>query len=371
MISTLYTVGTLAGSFALPFVGRQIDRRGVRMVTTVISVLLGLACIYMNFVRNAVMLAIGFVALRMFGQGSLTLACQTVINRWWVRRRGTMMGIANLVSMPAMGLFPGIVNGLILSMGWRSTYVLLGLIVMGVMVPTSLIFFRQQPEDYGLRPDGSASQEENGQALAEDPPEVHWTVSEAVRTPAYWIIVLGLAALGGLSTGLFFHMVSIVRDNGLSADVAAAIFLPTALTGSLVALASGILIDRIPARFLLAGALFLQACSLIMAQSLSGSEMALLYGVILGATNGLQMAVSGVVMAKYFGRRHLGSINGVGSTIMIAGSALGPMPFGIARDLLGSYNLVLSIAAVLPLVLGVASLFTRQPHKHQENCSPG
>ncbi|MCB0126282.1 MAG: hypothetical protein KDE58_28690, partial [Caldilineaceae bacterium] len=67
--------------------------------------------------------------------------------------------------------------------------------------------------------------------------------------------------------------------------------------------------------------------------------------------------------AKYYGRRHLGSITGVTTTVTVGASALGPMPMGIARDLLGSYGLTLKLLAILPLVLAVASLFVDRPEK--------
>ena len=51
---------------------------------------------------------------------------------------------------------------------------------------------------------------------------------------------------------------------------------------------------------------------------------------------------------------------------MIAGSALGPMPLGIARDQMGSYNVILSIFAVLPLILAVVSLSSGQPRKRDD-----
>ena len=92
LISTLYTLGTLIGSFALPIVGYQIDRRGARLMVGVITALFGLACVYMGYVQNAVMLGFGFIALRMLGQGSLGMVCTNVINQWWARRRGPSDG---------------------------------------------------------------------------------------------------------------------------------------------------------------------------------------------------------------------------------------------------------------------------------------
>ena len=68
LVSTLYTVGTLVGSFALPIVGRQFDHRGARITMTTIVLLFGLACVYMGFIQNALMLGVGFALIRMLAR---------------------------------------------------------------------------------------------------------------------------------------------------------------------------------------------------------------------------------------------------------------------------------------------------------------
>jgi sugar phosphate permease len=196
--------------------------------------------------------------------------------------------------------------------------------------------------------------------------EEHWTSSEAVRTPAFWIVGMGLASMSMLSTGLQFHMVSIFEDGGLSASAAAAAFGSIALTSAVVRIVSGIIVDRVPVRFLLFAALVGQVASLVMAPRLHDAPTALSYGVVLGITNSLALTVSAVVWAKYFGRRHLGSISGIASLVLVGGSALGPMPMGIARDLLGSYDTVLTAASALPLLLAVAVLSVRRPRRDSE-----
>ncbi|MEZ4623128.1 MAG: hypothetical protein R2867_47565 [Caldilineaceae bacterium] len=95
---------------------------------------------------------------------------------------------------------------------------------------------------------------------------------------------------------------------------------------------------------------------------LSTIFLAIAFGVVLGATSGLQRTVSTVAWAKYYGRLNLGSISGVTSTVTVGASALGPMPMGIA-DLLGSYGLTLKLLALIPLALAVASLFVDRPEK--------
>ncbi len=364
LVSTLYTAGTLVGSFALPLIGRQIDARGPRRMVVLISLGFGVACIYMGFVGSAIMLGIGFVAIRMLGQGALGLVSQYTINQWWVRRRGMVMGLSGLgMSLLGLGFFPSLIQQMIDNYGWRTAYPVLGISVLLIMLPLGYFFYRNQPEAYGLKPDGGARLNKVTGAVEETPAEEEWTLDEVIHTPAFWIIAAGLASMSMLSTGLFFHAVSIFDDNGLSAAVAASAFVPVALTTALVNLVGGFLVDRISPRYLLASALVCQAVVLVMAHSLGSVSMALFYGVVLGTTSGLQRTVSSVIWANYFGRRYLGTITGATTTIMIAGSAFGPMPFGIARDLLGSYNTVLNITAFIPLGLAVVALFLRRPQK--------
>ena len=120
---------------------------------------------------------------------------------------------------------------------------------------------------------------------------------------------------------------------------------------------------RVPLRLMLALSLLLQIVSLVMGPRLSGVPMALAYGAILGLTSGLMRTVTGVAWAHYFGRQHLGAIAGLAATIGQAGSALGPMPLGIARDLMGRYDTALLVSAALPLALAVACLVVRAPQR--------
>lgn len=364
-VSTLYTIGTVMASFALPLVGRQIDRRGSRLVIVIIAILFGLACLYMGVVRNAIMLGIGFFALRMLGQGSLSLVSRTVINQWWVRRRGFAIGIVGMgYALLGRGGFPLLINALIPLYGWRVTYFILGLLLLLAMVPLGWLLVRDRPEVYGLQPDGRRTtvRTPDRDTKADGSwSEAHWTLSEAMRVAVFWVVASGFAAMSMLSTGLTFHIVSIFTDGGLTPTIAASAFVPIAVTSAVVQLGSGVLVDRIAMRILLAAALFLHAIILLMAPHLHTIEMAIGFGIIMGAASGMQMTVGGVVWAMYFGRRHLGSIAGAMATMSVAASALGPMLFGIARDLVGSYTLVLTLSAALPVGLGVVNLFFGRP----------
>lgn len=362
LVSTLYTAGTLTASFVLPFVGRQFDRHGARLTITLVALLLGLACIYMSFVRNAVMLGIGFFLLRQLGQGSLSLASKNVVNLWWVRRRGRVMGYMGVFGALLGGLFPFLINSLIPLYGWRWTYVILGVMVAGIMVPLGWIFVRNRPEDHGLYPDGeppASSEQSAGQPL-----EVNWTLPQVLRSSAFWVTAIGMSSMSMLNTGLYFHIFSVFDDAGLSSTVAASVFVPIAATAAGMQLVAGFLVGRVQLRVLLALTLIMEAGVLLAAPRLTSVVSAYAFGVGWGIQSGLELLVMSVIFANYYGRQHLGAIAGFASTILVGASALGPMPIGIARDLLGGYSAVLTASAAVPACLAVACLLFGKPARH-------
>ena len=366
LVSTLYSIGTLVGSFSLHFWGRQIDQRGSRTMVTWIALLFGLACIYMGFVQNALMIGLGFILIRMLGQGSLGLVSQTVINQWWVRKRGLIMGISGLlVALLGMGAFPNLVYALISAFQWRAAYRILGLMLLFLMAPLGFFLFRNRPEDYDLNPDGIRASADSDVHVDESIADLeeNWSLQEAFQTNAFWILLVGLAAFAMFSTGLFFHLVSLFADRGLDAAVAASVFVPVALAAAVANLASGFITDHIPLRFLLALALLLQAGSLLLIQFLHGTASAFLFGIILGATNGVARTLSSVAWPSFFGRENLGSIYGFATTAGVIGAALGPIPFGFVRDSLGSYRIALFVAAGICVLLGLLSLTVQKPIK--------
>lgn len=371
-VSSLYTIGTLLASLLLTYVGLLIDRFGPRIVMAVATVLLGLTCIYMSSVQGLITLGIGFFLLRLLGQGSLSLVSTNAINQWWMHRRGTVLGVSGAVSgLFGLGVGPNLLNWLVGRYGWQMSYIFMGLVLIFIGAPIVYFFLRSRPENYGLLPDGvktsTAARSERsatGAATSALPvTEENWTLAEAMRTRIYWVFTLGMSSIAMLSTGLTFHMISIFEDNGVGAELAAAAFVPVAMTMAVVNVISGVLVNRIRLRDLAAGSLVLQAIALWMVPYLGFAGLAMVFGIVLGTVFGLMRTVSTVAWARYFGRLHLGTIAGLYSTITAASSALGPLPMGLARDLLGSYNSTLNLLAFLPLVLGITCLFVDVPQK--------
>ncbi|MEJ2665685.1 MAG: MFS transporter, partial [Deinococcales bacterium] len=205
-VSLLYTIGTVTGSFVLPFVGRFIDRRGPRVAVIVVAALFALACGYMGLVRNVVMLLLGFVLVRGLGQGSLSLVSQHVVNLWFVRRRGLAVGMMGLGMAVATAVFPMLIEALIGRYGWREAYVLLGLAVAVTILPVGALLFRSRPETFGLAPDGVARLGTPSEARRDE----EYTLGQARRTRTFWLFVAGNTMVAILTTALIFHHFSIM-----------------------------------------------------------------------------------------------------------------------------------------------------------------
>ena len=352
-VSLMYTLGTLAASFALPFVGRFIDRRGPRLAVAIIAALFALACVWMGFVSNLVTLFFGFLLIRGLGQGSLSLVSLYVVNVWFVRRRGLAVGMTGLGFAVATAFFPLLIEALIAQFGWRTAYMLLGGLVAVTILPLGALLFRGHPERFGLRPDSGRV------TVADTLTETNLSLAEARRTATFWLFVAGGVCVAALSTGLVFHHYSIMAEGGLDRLAAATVFLALGFIVAGANLTTGVLVDRVPPRFLLSVAMGGMTAALLMATHVSGRPTLLLYGALLGLTQGMNGALGASVFAYYFGRKHIGSIKGFVTTMTVAGTAFGPFLFALGFERAGGYAPVLLLSAAVPVVIGVGALFLR------------
>ena len=355
-VSLLYTLGTLAGAVALPFVGRALDRWGPRVLVVAVSAGLALACVWMASVRDLTGLAIGFVLIRGLGQGALGLVSLHAITIWFVRRRGLAIGLTGVGMAAATAFFPLLIEGLVSAWGWRTAYAALGGLVALTILPLGALFFRRDPERYGVTPDAR-------RPLPPPPPgreEVTVSADQARRTLAFWYLAASIATISALSTGLVFHHFDLMSVRGMDRLAAAGVFVPLAFVAAGANFGAGLLLDRVAPRFMVCAMLLAMAASLVAATLVQGPSL-WLYGGLLGLTQGTMGAVSGTVFAAYFGRRAIGGIKGTAQTLSVGGAAAGPVLLAWGQSAAASYVPVLLIAALWPLGLAVGALFVRRP----------
>ncbi|MBF2014930.1 MAG: MFS transporter [Rivularia sp. T60_A2020_040] len=357
-VSLLYMFGTLGGSFTLPFIGRFIDRKGPRYAVIAIALLFALACVGMGFVQGLITLGLGFIAIRGLGQGALGLVSVNVINLWFVRRRGLAISLSGIGFALGMAVFPLLIEFLITQFGWRTTYMILGGVVAVTILPVGALIYREQPERYGLQPDGKVTVTQT-----QHREEINHTVATARRTFTFWLFAAGGFCVAALGTGLIFHHYSIMAASGIERSVAAIVFVPFGFVTATTNFVTGILMDRISPRLLLGVMLILLCAALIMAVRVTGAESMLAYGCLLGLMQGMSGVIQAGVYAYYFGRSHLGSISGLATTILVAGTAFGPVLFATGFDKFGSYAPILTFSIILPSAIALTAFWVEMTQK--------
>ena len=355
-VSTAYLIGTLIAALGLPRIGQQIDRAGVRRAMTAIGIAFGIALVAMAGVQGFVTLTIGFVAIRLFGQGSLMLASTVSVTLWFDKRRGTVLGIFSTGTAILMAFVPVGLSLVIESFGWRIAWVVAGVLIWLVVVPIARYGMIDRPSDVGQVPDGPNPKRTR-------PPKEHEgddaTRREALRTYRFWILLSSTATVGMLSTALNFHQISLLTDAGLTSTEAAVMFLPQVIGAGAAGLLFGFLSDRLTGRWLIPMGMGLLAISLLAAANLTPGLAVVLYAVSLGAAGGATRSISATLLPRWFGVRHIGEIQGTASFVNVASTALGPVAFALARTASGGYSGAATWFIILPLIAGVAATTIR------------
>jgi MFS family permease len=364
-VSSAYAVATLIAAFGLPYVGRMVDRFGVRRVLLVVASLFGLAQIGFGAVGNLALLALGFATLRFLGQGSLMLCSANLVSQWFSRKRGFALSLMGLGFAATMAAHPPLAQWLIDAVGWREAWLWLGIATWLLLLPPILLLVQNRPEDLGLQPDGDAAPEDGGAASGAQGAALGLRAGEALRTGAFWVIALSLATLSMLVTGLFFHQVSIFASLGLSTQLAASIFPVSAITMVLTMPLIGRLLDRLPTQPVFACGMLTMSTAMIALTFVQSPVSAIVYAVVFGVANAVIHTHMTFLWPRFFGRRHLGSIQGVAQTIGVVGASLGPLPLGVAYDLFGSYAGALWLFALQPVACAGAILLMRPPRLEQ------
>jgi MFS family permease len=362
-IALAYMIATLVAATGLPFMGRLIDRFGPRRVVLVVAALLGPACIGFGAVSGLLWLALGFAALRYLGQGSLTLNCSNLVAQWFERRRGFAFSLMALGFAASMAVHPPLAQWLIDTVGWRQAWVWLGVITWALLLPLIIAFVQNKPEDLGLSPDGAApdGEAQDREAAPRQGDEIGLTLRQSMHTTAFYIVAAGMFVMSMLVTSLHFYQVSIFEAQGLSKQIAAWMFPVSALTMVVTMPLVGLMLDRFRTEYIFAGTLVVMSAALVAVTFVSDLPSALAYAVVFGLNNAGTMTLFGYMWPRYFGRRHLGSVQGAGQMIGVVGAALGSLPLGIAFDLVGGYTEVLLILSVPPLACAGIALFLRPP----------
>ncbi|MDJ0865445.1 MAG: MFS transporter [Myxococcota bacterium] len=373
--SNAYLLGTLGAAALLPRAGGWIDRLGVRAAALCAALALGAVVAVLSqadrVARAAAavtaldpgaagfaVLTLLFVGLRFLGQGVLTLVSNTMLARWFDRRRGLATAISGLFVAFGFGYAPRLLDAWIERAGWRGAWLEIAVLEVVGMGLLAWLFYREDPASCGLTLDGAAASPEQGDPRPAPPAS---TRAEALRTRAFWVLTASLALQGTVLTGITLHIVDIGAEAGLGRTAAVSLFLPMAVVSTAAGALVGWLADRVPIRTLVLSLLGWEALGFAASAHLGDPAGFWLAAFGLGVAGGHFSVLSAVGHPRFFGLRHLGAIAAASMSTVVVGSALGPSALALSRAALGSYQPAFYTAALLPLLVGLFALAPLHP----------
>ena len=351
-----------------PLEGYLVDKVGTRRMVFIGLVILGGAWIFFSRVENLWMFYLAYVLMAV-GQGlGSWIPLMTMLNKWFIRRRSSAIGWANVVSrFGALLLVPAIawcVADMPGRIGWQTTALILGIGILVLAGPLSLLI-RNDPKDTGDTPDGEAYRPTAAglsSASAQAPSrQQDMTASEALRTPAFWLIAFGHGFTSMVILAIMTYLGLLMVDKGYTGQDAG--WVVSAYTGVAMVfqLVGGYSGDRLSKRVGLAFFTAVQAAGVVVLVMADTLPMFFAFAVLFGAGFGGRNPLTVAIRADYFGTGSFGKILGF-STVPMNLLLLTASPFtGWMYDRYGNYDLAFLILAGLNLVGAVCFIFAARP----------
>ena len=363
------TFTRVEGGLMGPLEGYLTDKVGTRRMVLIGLLILGGAFIFFGQIQNLWMFYTAYILMAL-GQGlGSWIPIMTLLTRWFQKGRSMALGWANMSSRGGALLLIPMIGWAIEPdhLGWRLTATILGIVMIGVAIPISLAI-RNQPEDYGLLPDGAkpdsepaplANEASNALPIAEE----DFTASEALRTPAFWLIAFGHGFTSMVILAIMAHLGLLMVDKGYQVQDAAFVVSVYTAVAMGFQLVGGYVGGKVPVRLALAFFTSLQAMGvvvLVFADSLSSIyAFAVLFGAGFGGRNPLTVAIRG----EYFGSASFGKILGFSTVPMNLLLLIAAPLVGWMRDVQGDYTDAFLVMVVTNLAGATCFLLAKRPEK--------
>jgi MFS family permease len=335
----------LLGAIATPFLGRMIDRFGIRRVTLPFIALFALATAAISRTpASPIAFMMLYAVCGLVSSGQAPQPYVKAISAWFDSKRGLALGIATAGIGIGAALMPQLARLLIDKFGWRSAYVGLGIVTFALAFPAVALFVRE--------PDGYLERFRQGSStIPSEDTVTGMTVGEAVKSSArFWIIAVTALLVATAVNGTIAHIVPLLTDRGLSNQLATLVLTASGLALIGGRLLGGYLLDRFFGPYVAACFFLLPFVGVALLGSGSTGVVPEVAAIGLGLGLGSETALIAFLAGRYFGMRHYGEIYGYLFAVFLFGSGLGPWLMGVCFDATGSYNIALGAFGLALLV---------------------
>jgi sugar phosphate permease len=355
--SLVFSLARAEGAIEGPVAGYLIDRLGPRPMILAGVLLSGVGYMLLATVNSYYgLLAVYLGVISLSFSAGFMHSPMVLANSWFIRRRALAM---TLISS-AIGIGGTIITPMLAfsvqTWGWRQGAFLAGLGLILTGVPLALLVQRS-PESMGLLPDGAlAAKSSPKTSPAHDPhvgnaktQEADFTLSQAMRTWAFWMIILATTTRVAVYNSITVHFVPIMVWKGVSDQRAAAMLAIMALMSLPSHLLVGWIADHMSKPRLM-GACMAMGATAVLFLAYGESEWTLWVFTVLFTFMEAIFPVGWATVGDFFGRKSFATIRGNMSFFYLWGPALGPVITGAIYDRYQSYAPMMSAFIALSLI---------------------
>ncbi len=353
MIAGAFSLSCLFNGIGSVVLGKLTDRFGPRMVVVACGFFSGLGSLLVSQVSTIWQLYLFYGVMIGTGLGVIAPLLSTVA-KWFVKRRGLMTGIA--VSGIGAGtlIIPPIANWLISNYSWRTSYTIVGIAVL-VLIVLAAQFLRRDPSQMGLSPYGGNEVKRDSLNLGAG----GFSLREAIHTRQFWLLSAICLCAGIIIQVSMVHIVIHAIGLGISGAIAAVIL--AIIGGASIAgrIITGSAADRIGNNLAFRIVLILMVVGYLWLQVAKELWMLYLFAVIFGFAYGGIICMMSPLTAELFGLRSLGVLLGLVNLNPAIGGAIGPVLAGRIFDITGSYHLAFIVCIAVGVIAVILAILMR------------
>jgi len=340
-----------------PLSGWLLDRVGSRRVMAgslaLMAVGVGLTTLMREYWQ---LLVLWGIVIGLGAGGTASVLSATVANRWFVARRGVVLGVLNSAGSTGQLIFLPLMMTVIVTVGWRGGSLLL-LAVTLAMIPLVALWMRDDPADIGLAPYGSAP----AVTARKSPADVaRVPLRSALKTSTFWLLAGSYFVCGATANGLVgTHLIPHAIDRGIPAITAAATVGVMGGLNFVGTTLSGWVIDYVAAKKWLALIYVLRALSLFILPFVTDFSGLFIFAVIYGLDWFATVAPTIAIASDTFGKRSVGIIYGWIFVFHQTGGAVAATAAGAVRVSLGQYHYAFLAGGIMALIAAGLALSIR------------
>ena len=363
-ISFAAATGILLYGLTGPFAAALMQSFGVRRTVALALGLMSLSAALSAFMTQPWQLVATWGVMSGLGTGAVAMVfAATLVNRWFVARRGLMSGLLAASTATGTLVFLPVLAAIAQNGGWRPVVLIIA-VAAGVLAPLVALLIPDSPAEIGLRPYGA-------EADAPPPPPASarnalalafGALGRALPSPTFWILFGTFFVCGLTTNGLIgAHMIAFCSDHGLPEVKAAGVLAMMGLFDLVGTTLSGWLTDRYDPRKLLFVYYLLRGLSLIW---LPFTDFSLLTLTIFAVFYGLDWIATVpptlCLTTEAFGERDAPVVFGWIAAGHQIGAATAAMTAGLLRVAQGRYLEAFVIAGATGIAAAAAALLVRR-----------